>query len=86
MEGLEKWRRENDKKYLLTMFHEVYAYNPKTWSSQFWTSPLQRNLAQRLAQLSDRCLTSKEGYAERITKLSEGKHPNVLSLSCYISK
>jgi hypothetical protein len=22
-------------------------------------------------------LTSKEGYAERITKLSEGKHPNV---------
>jgi hypothetical protein len=83
VEGLGKWRRENDQKYLLTMFHEVYAYNPKIWSSQFWTSPLQRNLAQRLAQLSDHCLTSKQGYAERITQLSGGKHPNVLSLPVF---
>ena len=83
VEGLEKWRRENEKKYLLTMFHEVYAYSPNVLSSQFWTSPLQRSLASRLARLSDRCLTSKEGYAERITKLSGGKHPNVLSLPVF---
>ena len=83
VDGLEKWRRDNDKKYLLTMFHEVYAYSPNILSSQFWTSPLQRNLAQRLVQLSDRCLTSKEGYAEIITKLSRGKHPNVLSLPVF---
>jgi hypothetical protein len=83
VEGLEKWRRENEKKYLLTMFHEVYAYNPKAWSSQFWTSPLQRNLAQRLAQLSDRCLTSKQGYAEIITKLSRGKHQSIVSLPVF---
>jgi hypothetical protein len=83
VEGLEKWRRGNDQKYLLTMFHEVYAYSSNVLSSQFWTSPLQRNLAQRLVQLSDRCLTSKQGYAEIITKLSRGKHPHVLSLPVF---
>ena len=83
VEGLEKWRRENEKKYLLTMFHEVYAYSSNILCSQFWTSPLQRNLAQRLVQLSDHCLTSKEGYAEIITRLSRGKHPNVLSLPVF---
>lgn len=83
IEGLERWRRERTNRHLVTMFHEVYAYSPQIWSSQFWTSPLQRNLAKRLALLSDRCLTSKQGYAEKITQLSQGKHTAVVSLPVF---
>ncbi|WP_373529161.1 glycosyltransferase family 1 protein [Nostoc sp.] len=82
VEGLEHWRKAGSSRYLVTMFHEIYAFG-SIWTSQFWTSPLQRNLAARLVRLSDRCLTSKQGYAEIITKLGQGKHPQVPALPVF---
>ncbi len=75
VEALEHWKKGGTRR-LVTMFHELYAFGP-IWTSQFWTSPLQRSLAKRLVRLSDRCLTSKQGYADIITKFSQGKHPQV---------
>jgi hypothetical protein len=72
VDGLERWRTKGDDRFLVTMFHEVYASGPP-WNSSFWLSPLQRNLAARLAQLSDRCLTSRQGYANLLSKLSLSK-------------
>ncbi|WGV29219.1 glycosyltransferase family 1 protein [Halotia branconii] len=82
VEGLERWRKAGTSRHLVTMFHEIYAFG-SIWTSQFWTSPLQRNLATRLVCLSDRCLTNKQGYAEILTKLSQGKHHQVPTLPVF---
>ena len=82
VEALERWRKEGNKRRLVTMFHEIYAFGP-IWNSQFWTSPLQRNLATRLIKLSDRCITSKEGYADIIRKFSQGKHSDIPTLPVF---
>ncbi|MEH2160651.1 MAG: glycosyltransferase family 1 protein [Nostoc sp.] len=82
VEGLESWRKTANFQNLVTMFHEIYAFN-SIWTSQFWTSPLQRNLATRLVRLSDQCLTSRQGYAEIIMKLGQGKHPKVPTLPIF---
>ncbi|MBD2691506.1 glycosyltransferase family 1 protein [Anabaena catenula] len=82
VEGLEKWRKQGNNRRLVTMFHELYAFGA-IWTSQFWTSPLQRNLAARLVCLSDRTLTSKQGYADIISKFSQGKHFDIPTLPVF---
>jgi hypothetical protein len=82
VEALERWREVTIQRYLVTMFHEIYAFGP-VWTSQFWTSPLQRNLAARLAVLSDQCFTSKQSYAERLAQLSQGKHDKIPALPVF---
>jgi hypothetical protein len=82
VEALESWRQAVANRHLVTMFHEIYAFG-SIWTSQFWTSPLQRNLASRLVRLSDNCLTSKQEYAEIIRKLSQGKHEKVSTLPVF---
>jgi len=59
---LEQWRKENDERSLVTIFHELYATGPP-WTSSFWLSPLQKKLAARLARLSDQSLASLETNA-----------------------
>lgn len=68
VDGLEQWGRGRSGRILITLFHEVYATG-MPWTSAFWTSPLQRHLATRLAHLSDRLLTSKQGYADLLRQL-----------------
>ncbi len=82
VQGLERWRKAKTNRCLVTMFHEIYAFGP-IWTSQFWTSPLQRNLATRLAFRSDRCFTSKQGYAEILYRLSQGKHVEIPTLPVF---
>ena len=82
VEALEQWRKSGTNRRLLAMFHELYAFGP-IWTSAFWTSPLQRNLAKRLVCLSDDCFTSKQGYAEIIVKLSQGKHGKVKTMPVF---
>ncbi len=82
VEALEQWRKLGNNRRLVTMFHEIYAFGP-IWTSQFWTSPLQRNLATRLIRLSDRPLTSKQGYADIIRKLGQGKHSDIPTLPVF---
>ncbi len=82
VEALEQWRKLGTNRRLVTMFHELYAFGP-IWTSAFWTSPLQRNLAKRLVCLNDDCFTSKQGYAQIIIKLSQGKHGQVRYLPVF---
>ncbi len=81
VEGLERWRNGGGR-LLVTMFHELYASGPP-WTSSFWLSPLQRNLAVRLANLSDRCLTSRQGYAKSLHQLSRGKQTQIPALPVF---
>ena len=80
--GLERWRGRAEGARLLTMFHEVYASGP-VWTSSFWLSPLQRRLAARLAQLSDACLTSRQGYADILKALGDNRHGSILALPVF---
>lgn len=77
--GLCEWKKKISGSKLTTMFHELYAFGP-VWTSQFWTSPLQKYIAVKLMLISDHTVTSKEGYAKKIEKLSKGRHRGVLSL------
>src|SRR5437763_11985208 len=57
--ALEQWRAEDNRRRLVTMFHELYATGPP-WTSAFWLSSVQRKLMTRLARLSDPWMTSLE--------------------------
>ena len=80
--GLQRWRSEAKNRRLVTMFHELYAFGPP-WTSSFWLSPTQRNLAARLAKMSDRCLTNLQRYAEILDKFSQGKHAEIPALPVF---
>jgi hypothetical protein len=82
--GLEKWHNSLDRARLLTMFHEVYASGP-FWTSSFWLSSLQKQLAARLALVSDSCHTSRQGYAEILRGLSGNKHSSIATLPMFSS-
>jgi SH3-like domain-containing protein len=83
VDGLEQWRIESDRRQLITMFHEVYASSNKPWNSSFWLSSLQKNVAARLARLSDRCMTSKQFYANILKILSRDKHQEISALPVF---
>jgi hypothetical protein len=83
IDALEYWKKKTIRSSLVTMFHEVYAYGFPPWTSSFWLSPIQRNLASRLARLSDRCLTSRRGYAELVYRLSQGKQLQIPTLPVF---
>lgn len=82
VEGLERWKTNNPKSCLVTMFHELNASGPP-WKSAFWLSGQQRNLVARLAQLSNSCLTSQQLYAETLYELSHGKQTQIHTLPIF---
>ncbi|WP_035139887.1 hypothetical protein [Fischerella sp. PCC 9605] len=82
VKGLELWKSKTANSHLVTMFHEVYA-SGTPWTSAFWLSPLQQNLAGRLLKLSDRCLTSKQNYAEILYQLVRSKQGSITSLPVF---
>jgi hypothetical protein len=76
LRGLESWRRAGSDRRLAIMFHELYAFGPP-WRSSFWTSPVHRWLAARLAKLADRCVTNMERYARWLGARAE-RHVNLI--------
>lgn len=82
VDGLERWRARGVNRFLVTMFHELYAWGA-IWTSSFWLSPLQKNLAIRLSSLSDRIFTSRQGYAEQLYTFSRGKHTSIPTLAVF---
>lgn len=82
LKALERWKIKNINSFLVTMFHEVYA-SGQPWTSAFWLSPLQQNIAGRLLKLSDRYLTSKQSYAEILYKLARVKQGSITSVPVF---
>lgn len=82
VDGLQKWRANNSQRRLITMFHEISASGP-VWTSAFWLSSLQKNLAARLTQLSDHCITSRQNYAEILCRLSQNKPNSITTLPVF---
>lgn len=84
-QGLEQWKKTCQKP-LITMFHEVYPYHHgPPWTSSFWLSPLQRQLAAKLLQISDRAITSKQSYANLLLQLNPKQYRDILVLPVFCS-
>jgi hypothetical protein len=76
-QALSDWRRANDARRMVTMFHEIYAFGP-IWQSSFWTAGAQKRIARELAQLSDaRFVSSKAGF-EQLAQLAPKQEINLL--------
>ncbi|NDJ24014.1 glycosyltransferase family 1 protein [Nostoc sp. B(2019)] len=73
VKGLKHWKFNSANSRLVTMFHEIYAAGYPIWTSSFWLSPLQKKLAERLVNMSDQCITSKQSYAEILYKMSRNQ-------------
>ncbi len=82
IEALEQWKKQTPNAQLVTMFHELIATEPP-WRSGFWLAPIHRELASRVACLSDRCITSAEQYAKILQTLSQQKHVDIPSLPVF---
>ncbi len=72
--GLQRWLALGGSRRLVTMFHELAAFGPP-WTSAFWLSLAQKHIARRLAQLSERCMTNRQGYARFIAD-ARGESPD----------
>jgi hypothetical protein len=77
--ALSKWRQAKSSRKLVTMFHEVYAKSERPWSSQFWTSPIQQQIAKDLVDLSDAVMTSNQLFVNLIQGLSN-KHDRQIDI------
>jgi hypothetical protein len=82
--ALEQWRVGDNRRRLVTMFHELYATGPP-WTSAFWLSAMQRKLMTRLARLSDQWMTSLERYAATVRRLSLKTTARAYSLPVFSS-
>jgi len=80
--ALEDWKKSDNQRRLFSMMHELFAFGP-IWTSQFWTSPIQRNIAKRIIRLSDDTLTSKMTYAEKMVKMSGGRFQSIESMPVF---
>lgn len=72
--GLEEWKRgrtSEGNRALSVMFHEVYPYRrTPPWTSSFWLSGLQKQVAARLLKCSDFAFTNRENYARLLRQLA----------------
>jgi hypothetical protein len=64
--GLRIWRRRAGRVPLLTIFHELYA-SGRPWQSAFWVSPLQKQIARSILNLSSAAITPTDFYRKCLT-------------------
>ena len=87
--GLERYKLARPQKNLVTMFHETYGSGPPyygadpPWVSAFWLSPIQKNIAKHIANLSNCCFTSREGFKNQIDQLVGKNKAQVLTLPVF---
>ena len=62
IEELRHWKHMDSRRRLVTVFHELYATS-WPWRRAFWFSLQQQNVAKKLSLMSDRCVTTRTGYA-----------------------
>ncbi len=82
IEGLYAWRLAAPGRRLITIFHDLYDRS-LPWTSAVWTSPLQRHLARRLMNISDRCLTSQHNSFSLIESLDTPIEQEVSTLPIF---
>jgi hypothetical protein len=82
VDGLQRWKGLYPKSNLVTMFHEISASGPP-WTSAFWLSSLQKDLAARLTKLSDHGWTSMEQTSKLLEKITHSQHCPIFRLPVF---
>src|SRR5215813_3458376 len=68
VQGLRIWNRRARGVPLLTIFHELYATG-RPWQSSCWLSPLQKQIARSILNLSSLAITPTDLYRKRLSRL-----------------
>ena len=82
VQGLQKWSRRAGRVPLLTIFHELYATG-RPWHSAFWASPLQKQIARRILNLSSTAITPTDLYSERLSKWGDGNAIKITAMPVF---
>jgi hypothetical protein len=70
-QGVRIWRSRAGEMPLLTIFHELYATG-RPWHSAFWLSPLQKQIARSILNLSSAAITPTDLYRMRLSQWRDG--------------
>lgn len=81
--GLKMWKEHDASVPLLTVFHELYAINPRPWNSSYWLLPLQRHIVRILLQLSAAVITPLELYKRCLIDLNGGKDGKITCMPVF---
>ncbi|MGY4396592.1 hypothetical protein ACVWZA_001772 [Sphingomonas sp. UYAg733] len=80
--GLERWRRGNSARPLLTVFHELFATGP-IWGSAFWLGPVQAWVARRIQRISTAGIATTGPYAALLERWRGGQSGSVIALPVF---
>jgi hypothetical protein len=82
VQGLRLWNRRASRLPLLTIFHELYATG-RPWQSSFWVSPLQKQIARSILNLSSAAIAPTDWYRKRLSEWRDGRPIEVTTMPVF---
>jgi hypothetical protein len=82
VQGLRLWNRRAGRLPLITIFHELYATG-RPWQSSFWVSPLQKQIARSILNLSSAAITPTDWYRKRLSEWRDGRPIEVTAMPVF---
>jgi hypothetical protein len=80
--GLRIWSRRASGVPLLTIFHELYATG-RLWQSAFWVSPLQKQIARSILNLSSAAITPIDLCSKRLREWRDGDTTKITAMPVF---
>jgi hypothetical protein len=82
VQGLRLWNDRAGCLPLLTIFHELYATG-RPWQSSFWVSPLQKQIARSILNLSSAAITPTDWYRKQLSEWRDGRSIEVTAMPVF---
>src|SRR5262249_50864783 len=82
VQGLRLWNQRAHRVPLLTIFHELYATG-RPWQSAFWLSPLQKQIARSILNLSSAAITTTDLHRKRLSEWRDGDATKITALPVF---
>ena len=82
VQGLRIWSRGAGCVPLITIFHELYATG-RPWQSAFWVSPLQKQIARTILNLSSAAITPTDLYRKRLSEWRDGDATEITAMPVF---
>jgi len=82
VQGLRIWSCRAGRVPLLTIFHELYATG-RPWQSSFWVSPLQKQIARSILNLSSAAITPIDVCSKRLSEWRIGNATKITTMPVF---
>jgi hypothetical protein len=82
VQGLRIWNRRARGVPLLTIFHELYATG-RPWQSSFWLSPLQKQIARSILNLSSAAITPTDLGSKLLSELRDRDSTKITAMPVF---